>query len=62
MSWEADYKDIIIVVTSAAAAVIIIRFLKTNYDFPGLREKVMAVLCLNSFPDKQRERWLNKHI
>lgn len=53
MSWEADCKGIIIV-ASAVAAVMIIRFLKTNYNFPGLGEKVMAVLCLNSFLDKQR--------
>lgn len=56
MSWEADCKGIIIVVASAAAAaVIIIHFLKTNYNFPGLREKVMAVLCLNSFPDREND-------
>lgn len=55
MSWEADCKGIIIVVASAAAAVIIIHFLKTNYNFPGLREKVMAALCLNSFPDREND-------
>lgn len=53
MNWEAYCKGIIVFVP--AAALLTICFIKTNHGFPGLTEKVMAVLCLNSSLDKERE-------